>query len=245
MNIINTTAPISIEDLKKYFADETIQFNIDYKNSTLKGSKLLIYLGNLNVPCDLDLESNDEFLDLVKDYFNAKTLVTIPKIEIAAVEIMLGRKSFLGNDYNGVLTADQVATFIDNNKEIVDRWMSVLDSMTLFNMKTIDIPDCQEFVESFPPNDTDDLTGINFVNVLKYPDFYTYYARLEENTLINYRRYFSEYMFKGKNLFHYWAVDANPMFIITTSIATGELKGGDIDRAIEETLKDFETQSAD
>lgn len=245
MNIINTTAPISIEDLKKYFADETTQFNIDYKNSTLKGSKLLIYLGNLNVPCDLDLESNDEFLDLVKDYFNAKTLVTIPKIEIAAVEIMLGRKSFLGNDYNGVLTADQVATFINNNKEIVDRWMSVLDSMTLFNMKTIDIPDCQEFVESFPPNDTDDLTGINFVNVLKYPDFYTYYARLEENTLINYRRYFSEYMFKGKNLFHYWAVEANPMFIITTSIATGELKGGDIDRAIEETLKDFETQSAD
>jgi hypothetical protein len=245
MNIINTTAPISIEDLKKYFADETIQFNIDYKNSTLKGSKLLIYLGNLNVPCDLDLDSDDEFLDLMKDYFNAKTLVTIPKLEIAAVEIMLGRKSFLGDDYNGVVTAKQVTTFIKNNKEIVDKWMSVLDSMTLFNMKTIDTTECQEFVESFPSNDTDDLTGINFVNILKYPDFYIYYARLEENTLINYRRYFSEYMFKGKNLFHYWAVDANPMFIITTSIATSELKGGDIDRAFEETLKELETQSAD
>ena len=41
MNFIKTTAPISIDNLKKYFVDKDTFFLIDYKNSALNGSKLL------------------------------------------------------------------------------------------------------------------------------------------------------------------------------------------------------------
>ena len=47
MNVIETTAPIKIEELKKYFADKETFYVIDYANSDLKGSKLLTYLSNL------------------------------------------------------------------------------------------------------------------------------------------------------------------------------------------------------
>ena len=34
-NIIKTIAPIAIEDLKKYFLDKSITYNIDYTNSKI------------------------------------------------------------------------------------------------------------------------------------------------------------------------------------------------------------------
>jgi hypothetical protein len=50
MKIIETTAPVKIEELKKYFADKDTFYLIDYANSDLKGTKLLTYLSNLDIP---------------------------------------------------------------------------------------------------------------------------------------------------------------------------------------------------
>jgi hypothetical protein len=236
MNTINTIAPIAIEELKKYFVDDTTEFIIDYKNSTLKGSKLLIYLGNLNVPCDLDAESDNEFLELLKDYFNAKTLVSIPKLELAAIEVLFGNKELLDSDYQGILSLEQVTNFNKENSEIIEKWVCILDSLTLYNMKIVNVPEFHEFVESFPTNDTDELTGINFVNILRYQDFYLYYGKINEKNLTNYRRYFSEYMFKGKNLFHFWANEVNPLFLINMGIANGFLKPGELAAAADKDI---------
>ena len=49
-NVIKTIAPIAIEDLKKYFLDKSITYNIDYTNSKIKGTKLLTYISNLDIP---------------------------------------------------------------------------------------------------------------------------------------------------------------------------------------------------
>ena len=48
--IIETKAPIAIDDLKKHFTDENVEFLIDYDKSDLKGEKLLTYLSNLDLP---------------------------------------------------------------------------------------------------------------------------------------------------------------------------------------------------
>ena len=45
--IIETKAPIAIDDLKKHFTDKDVSFLIDYKTSDLKGEKLLTYLNLL------------------------------------------------------------------------------------------------------------------------------------------------------------------------------------------------------
>ena len=47
------TVPIQTENLKKYFIDKTVNFQIDYSKSKLHTDKFLIYLSNLGVPVDL------------------------------------------------------------------------------------------------------------------------------------------------------------------------------------------------
>ena len=68
--IIETKAPIAIDDLKKHFTDKDISFLIDYKKSDLKGEKLLTYLSNLDLPCDLKNIDND----LMKELFNERII---------------------------------------------------------------------------------------------------------------------------------------------------------------------------
>jgi hypothetical protein len=233
MEIVKTIAPISIEELKKYFVDNTIQYLIDYKNSTLKGSKLLIYLGNLNIPCNLETEIDDDFLELLKDYFHSKTIVNIPLLEVAAVEVLLVSKGLYGDSYSGLLSYDQINTFKEKNEEILSKWYSVLESLALYNMQIVEVDEFKDFAKSHPENDTEDLTGINFVSILKYPSFYMFFGKVEEKNLFYYSKYFNEYMFKGKNLYNYWATENNPMFLLTIGLASGDLTSEEVHKAYE------------
>ena len=223
MQNIKVTAPIAIDELKKYFVDNNVHYEIDYKNSTLKGSKLLIYLSNLNIPCDIDTEFDDEFLELLKDYFNSKTLVQIRTLEIAALEMLFTNRFGLPQTEGKMLSNAQLTKFVEENKEIIDQWSKVLDSLTLYNMQTVDVPEFREFVESHPSDPTDDLTGINFVQLLKYEEFFVFYGKVNTEWLTNYTAYFNEYMFKGKNLFSYWGNINNPMHVLTATIASGKI----------------------
>ena len=223
MQNIKVTAPIAIDELKKYFVDNNVHYEIDYKNSTLKSSKLLIYLSNLNIPCDIDTEFDDEFLELLKDYFNSKTLVQIRTLEIAALEMLFTNRFGLPQTEGKMLSNAQLTKFVEENKEIIDQWSKVLDSLTLYNMQTVDVPEFREFVESHPSDPTDDLTGINFVQLLKYEEFFVFYGKVNTEWLTNYTAYFNEYMFKGKNLFSYWGNINNPMHVLTATIASGKI----------------------
>ena len=61
--IIETKAPIAIDELKKYFTDKDVSYLIDYEKSDLKGKKLLTYLSNLDIPADI----KNVDLELVKE----------------------------------------------------------------------------------------------------------------------------------------------------------------------------------
>ena len=122
-----------------------------------------------------------------------------------------------------LLSNAQLTKFVEENKEIIDRWSKVLDSLTLYNMQTVNVPDFRDFVESHPTDATDDLTGINFVQLLKYEQFYVFYGKINREWLTNYTSYFNEYMFKGKNLYNYWGNINNPMHVLTATIASGKI----------------------
>lgn len=231
--VIQTTAPISIDELKKYFVDNSITYSIDYSNSTLKGNKLLVYLGNLNLPCNLDVEFNDEFLELLKDYFNCKILVSIPVLEICAIEVLFFYR-FGRPETEGKMFSNKVLEkFIEENKEIIERWAKILDSLTLYNMFAVNCSEFNEFVKEHPEDLSDDITGINFVNLLKYQEFYLFYSDINREWLTYYKAYFNEYMFKGKNLYHYWATDNNPLFLLTFAIVSNSITPDDLKKTYE------------
>ena len=213
-NIIKTIAPIAIEDLKKYFVDKSIIYNIDYTNSKIKGTKLLTYISNLDIPCDITFNDKNEKEELLKEYLNSSVLCSIPSLEIQTIKLLLEYKE-IGIEINPILYKN----FIEDNLEIIKKWEGILDSLTLYNMYIVNSPEMQEFVKGFPEDNTDDLTGINFLSLLKHEDFFMFYNKIDQSNLKFYSTYFNNYMFKAKNLFSYWANENNPLFLLTWGIA--------------------------
>jgi hypothetical protein len=214
MTTIKTIAPIAIEDLKQYFADNTTNYIIDYSASTIKGAKLLTYLSNLDLPCDIEFTDEADKLELLKEYFNSPLLVKIGSLEKLALDVLFQAKGMQDNN---------LATFIEENREIVVQWLNILDSLTLFNMYSINNEEMKDYARSFPVDETDSTRGINFVSLLDHEEFYALYQIISTDSLKFYKTYFDSYMFKGKNLYHYWANKNNPLFLLTWGISSGAI----------------------
>ena len=213
--IIETKAPIAIDDLKKHFTNKDVSYLIDYKQCELKGEKLLTYLSNLDLPCDL---KNVDY-DLMKDYFHSTSIVNCRELEEWAIDILHVYKNVDNTLYHG-----PHSKFISQNLEIVEKWVKKLDSLSLYNMYIVEKNAFKDYVEDHPKDETNDLEGVNFISILKNTRFFEYYGKVDEKNLTYYPKYFKEYMFRGKNLFEYWAHENNPMFLLTWDTVRGNHK---------------------
>lgn len=221
--IIETKAPISIEDLKKHFQIENVSYMIDYSQSELKGKKLITYLSNL----DLSANIKNPDLDLVKDYLHSVSLVNISSLENIVIDILFVKKN--------IAKGEHYHKFISENLEILDKWQNKLESLSVYNMFMLNSDKFREYAQSFPKDETQELEGVNFISLLKHSRFFSYYGKINNNTLKFYTHYFNDYMFRGKNMFEYWANEKNTLFLLTWSIANG--KGKEYMQARETTLK--------
>lgn len=220
-NIIRSIAPISLDNLKIYFSDKSTAYLIDYKNSKLQGQKLLTYLGNLDLKCDIEVEDirDPEFLSLLKTYFESTTLVNIPVLERAAIHVLF--------EYKGLIPGENFKEFITDNADIVAQWADRLNSLVLFNTYVINDDSAKNEVLNFPEDPTDTVQGINWVSLLKHEDFYYFYQILDFSKLKYYSKYFTENMFKGRNLYSFWATERNPLFLITWGILEQQINSKD------------------
>ena len=94
-----------------------------------------------------------------------------------------------------------------------------------------------------PHNDTDTTTGINFVNLFKYPKLYIYYSTTNQDNLQFYDNYFTQNMFKGTSLFNYWANENNPIFLLTFGIAAKTFTPEEYVQAKNETIEEMNNAS--
>lgn len=212
MNVIETIAPIAIDKLKEYFNDKEKIFLIDYDNSSLKKEKFLIYISNLDLPCDLNFDkTKEEHQTLLIDYLKSKNLVSIPSLEQEALNVFLEMKGIEDFGY---------AEFIQMHKEELNNILKLLQSMSLFNFYCVNSEIFKKDIESKEHKTCDNL-GYNFVNLFKYGKFNLLFENIKSNELYFYEDFFKEYMFKGKNLYYYWANENNPLFLMTWGIANG------------------------
>ena len=213
MKVIETKAPIDIDNIKKFFVDKSIFYLIDYKKSDLKGGKLLTYLSNLDLPCDIK-NIDDE---LILEYFNSISLVNIKSLENVAMQILF--------EYKGLIKDKIYSSFINANKQVVEKWIEKLESLRLYNMYIVNNNEFTNYVKSFPRDENKELNGINFISLLKREEFFLFYSKKAEDKKLKYFvNYFDDYMFKGKNLFEYWANEKNPLFLLTWATANGKGK---------------------
>lgn len=206
---IKTIVPIDFENLKKYFSDKEVSFLIDYDNSTIKGEKFLTYLSNLDIPCDVIFDQNNEnHLELLEYYFKTKNIVSINSLNEESLKVCLEYKKIENFNYSN---------FIEKNKIEIEKWCNVLQSLSLYNFYTTKSEKFKKFVEEHPLGNCSDV-GLNFINLLSFEETSILYEITDKEKLFFYKEFFNEYMFKGKNLFYYWANENNNLFLITSSL---------------------------
>jgi hypothetical protein len=238
LNTINTTAPISIDELKKYFVNKDISYVIQYKDSPLKGKKLLTYLSNLEIPADLDLTgcSNDEFFELITEYLKLEMICNINFLEEAVITLL--------KEKVGLSNTAFFKDYIEQNESLVDSWLEKIHSLSLYNLYIIEAEEFKLFVESHPEDQTaNSFTGINFVSLLKHSKTYDLFQAIDVSKLKFYKKYFQDYMFKGKNLFHYWATEHNPMFLLAYGITNNLVKGNEYVALVAESTQELKNAS--
>lgn len=235
MNIIETTAPIKIEELKKYFADKETFYVIDYEASDLKGAKLLTYLSNLDIPSDIKLsKSSPLFNELLLEYLNTPFLVNIPMLEKETIRLLLEYKKVAVFGY---------ADFITANKELLDKWASILDSLILFNTYCVNSDEYKDSIRQMERYDNNYVIGANFVSLLKYEDFYDFYTTIDSKNFKYHEAYFNNYMFKGKNLYNFWANTSNPVFIMTWAATAEEFDSVGFIEAVKKDIEELQSVS--
>jgi hypothetical protein len=235
-NVIKTIAPISLENLKVYFSDKSTRYFIDYKNSKLQEQKILTYLSNLDLNCDIEIEDfNDpDNAKLLQTYFGSTTLVNIPTLERAAMSVLF--------EYKGLIEPGHFSDFIKENLELVKSWVQKLDSLVLFNTFTINDEAAKQEVRNYPEDPTDSVQGINWVSLLKNQEFFYFYQILDVSNLRYYSRYFSENMFKGRNLYSFWATEQNPMFLITWGILEQQINSKEWSNLLNQAQQEIKEQ---
>jgi hypothetical protein len=227
-NVIETTAPIKFELLKQYFENEDTIYLIDLVESELKGDQLLTYISNLEMPIDIQHKDTPEYKaemdSLFAAYLESDVLVGIRTMEEVAIGCLYTLKGMLDGIYE-----NHVETHFDS----LQLWEKRIDQLLVYNMHCANIPKFNEWIETLPVDEDQSLNGINFVSIMKYTPTYTLLGNAKPEHCVYNPTMFNDYLFKGNNLFHYWAHENNPVFLLQQNIMDGNLTGDEYAKIVE------------
>ncbi len=230
MKTVTTTAPIPIDLLREHWEEENVTYIIDVANSAFKGDKLLTYISNLDISIDISVDyDSDDGMDILKSYFNTTSMCSVLSLEKIALECLYRRR--LGQDNK----------FTAANQEIVDRWLVYTDSLSVYNLFVFKDEKIQELARAAPVYHLETVIGINFVNLLKFREYYDLMplGKLENHVFIP--KIFEEPIFKRESLFKYWAVPHNPLFALTAAIGDGLITPDILNKLLNEELSIINT----
>lgn len=213
------TAPFTVDVMTLQFTEPDTELAVDYTNSRLKGQALLVYLGNVNLKCHLSLSSFEEVFEMVKAYLHSPSLVSLPELEDLTAQFLLAARGLPCQ-----LNFD-VRPFLKENEWIVNVWLKRLGSLNVYAVACMQDETGKEWAQQFPEVEFELPQGINFVNLIKNDAFILLVTPRTEEDKKDWaycKTLFNDYIFKGKNLFHFWAVEENPMYV--ASVVTLESK---------------------
>lgn len=229
-NIRKTIVPLEIDSIKEFFEKKDLFFIINYGKSQVKGSMFLTYISNLDLPCEIDLSeaTTEEKFSLIKIYMETRNMNSSDVLKLTVAELILTYKEFdvAGLFKNSVLTADEKKQFINDNIQLFKKWDQFLASTLVFLLKVF--PDLNEAIkieEKVSEINDPSFIGLNVVHLFSVPSFLEFYmttAPAEE--ICYFKVQFEEYMFKGKNFFHYYNCEENTFMLLMSAILKGDIK---------------------
>lgn len=161
---------------------------------------------------------------------------------MTVAELILTYKNFdvTGLFNNSVLNASEKKQFIDANIELFKKWDQFLASTMVFLVKSF--PDLNEAIKienTVREVNDPSFIGLNVVNLFSVPSFLEFYMSTSPNEeLCYFKAQFEEYMFKGKNFFHYYNCEENTFLLLMSAVLKGDIKAQELVDLANEEMKD-------
>lgn len=229
-----TKVPFSIEEMKSYFMNKNKFFIINYKKSELKGNLFLSYVGNLEIPFEIDYTdaTKEEKFELLGEFLKSRNIVKSNSLALTIAEILLhsrGIKNFTLIK-NPILSADEIEEFIARKTELIDKWNTFLLSTNVYMLTTVSaLDEAYNFKEQFQVITDANFVGHNVVQLFSVPSFMEAFLSVPADREIFYFKHqFEDYIYKGKNLFTYFNCPENTPYIIFQSLLSGDISLEDL-----------------
>ncbi len=228
------TVPLPISDLHNVIAENDKVYTVDYSNSKIKGKPFVFYLANLNVKTRINVEtlSKEELSELLSVYMEINTLFKCEELNVLVLLVLI---HFMEGDTSGIATFETPDGFLD---EFVEEHSDLLARYFLFCSSMVKYCD---YIKAIDDDKDPDLRGydgvindpkyigVNVVWLFEIPSFFELFFSIRD--AVDYRQFyfpvqFEEYMFNGKNLFHFFVGDKeNPNWLLLNKYALEILNG--------------------
>lgn len=238
-NLRHVTVPLSLDHIKEFFDNKELFFLVNYSESKIKGNMFLTYISNLGLPSEIVLTGAtlEEKFELMKFYMETRNINDSVTLRLAAAQIILENKGFDFYQYiaNPVFTREEAVKFIEANKDLVQRWCTFLSSSIMYYVSSIPaLAEELKIKDTHQVIDDPHYVGCNVVQMYSVPGFSEFFfAFPHEPQMYYFKQQFEEYMFKGKNLFHYFAHEENTLLLIFNELLTGSTTWNDIEKMME------------
>jgi hypothetical protein len=215
--------PLDDNQLLEFIDNQDKVYVIDFSKNTLDNQTALTYLSNLEMKCNVDFSglSLEQKFDLIKTYMTFDSMVSIENLEKLVLQIFNQYKGISLEDCNlNILSKEEIVTFIDKNQKLLQKYDEVFSSIFFFNLlsyyneeeRELMKKGCEKIIQN--PR----YIGINFVNLLKYPEFYAQFLLDKPKYTYYFQEYFEDYMFKGYNLFKFLETENNIILRVFSDI---------------------------
>ena len=199
------TLPLTPDVMVEFFKDKSTVYEVDLEASlsALNERSMLTYLANLGINCSFT-QVND---NLLREYLTMKNFTNIHVLQLIHANLLYYAK------YNEVLypetlelfNEEHMIEFLQANVDVIVEQLVFLDSMMLYMLTRSLGEDEEQELTLLVDDQVYDEIGFSVIQLVDLSDFLICYStvmpELDEQTY--YARYFDEYMFQGKNLFHY------------------------------------------
>jgi hypothetical protein len=243
--------PFDSETLKKIILGEVDSPEVNYAHSAIKGKNFITYFSNLKyktVNIDFSETSFEQKSELVLEYIKHNSSVHIEQLEATAIKCIFYCKNYNLNlidtsksdsEYlqKSILTNEEIAILVENNKPLIQTLCDILDGSLLHAIKNLNA-----YKEVFGDFITNNIivekqeVGKTFVNLFQNETFNShYYAAIPNFNKIKYfEHYFDRPIYSGKTIISYMA-DACVIFPMLKLILENKFTAETFNSIYEET----------
>lgn len=205
--------PLTDDDLLNFIDNQDKVFEIDFSKNQLDYPTSFVYLSNLGMRCNIDFSSieKEQKFEIIKYYMESEVIVHIENLEKLVLQIYLQYKDIQIEEFKSdILSSEEIEEFIAKNEDLLDKYDQVLSSIFFYMLLSFKTEEEKlELKKSSEINKNQNFIGLNFVNLLKYSEFYIIFLMYSPKYSIYFEPYFEKYMFEGYNLFNFLNTENN------------------------------------